>query len=766
MSFCFVCYFYIMNFLQRHIFFLLLGLLILNVAVSQDKYVDSLYSNFVGSKIINEKKLNVFPELLLLLDKTNNTTKIKDVIQHLQDSKVSGNLENVKQGLVFFGRSVLYNNYDSLFKSIEYAQKSIVFLKNNSKNLIEAQCMLVKSHYFLGHFDTCVQIGNRIIENVKLHDNVRAKLDILICVGRSYDYLGNRKKAIEVSLDAVDLAKSNNKTIKLAEAYISLSTIYKGEDIVIAKRYALQALKILQKANKDKSNTVVNAAYLILGNVYYDLKMLDSAIYYYNSCKESALKIRDQRNYLSAIGNIGNICYEQKDYKMALQYNLITLTEYKKMKVATEIAVAYGSLADIYKDKKEYDMAIKYYDSALVITEQLQSADDFIYNYSGLSETYEMMGNDKMAFKYYKLYKAINDSVNNNANSKKIAELQLDFKYKSEQREKDLIQKNKDEITQEKIKQQRYIIWAAVFGGLCLVIFLGFTIKSNIDKKKTNKQLQKFNQEISEQKNIIEEKNNEITDSITYASRIQQGAIPDEAELKKLLPSHFVFFKPRDIVSGDFYWACKVKSKTNPDSKRTVVAVVDCTGHGVPGAFMSLVGNTLLNQTIGRSAIETPAQALDYINVQLPKTIKSKTSTGTIKDGMEVAMCDFHFDTLTMHFAGANSNIYLVRNGEIQIYKGDKQPIGESLSGTIKSYTNQVISLQKNDCVYLISDGYADQFGGEKGKKFKYKPLENLFCSIANKDVDEQRAILAKAFDDWKSHHEQVDDVLIMGIKI
>ena len=181
---------------------------------------------------------------------------------------------------------------------------------------------------------------------------------------------------------------------------------------------------------------------------------------------------------------------------------------------------------------------------------------------------------------------------------------------------------------------------------------------------------------------------------------------------------------------------------------------------------MSLVGNTLLNQTIGRSAISNPAQALDYINQQLPKTIKSKSSTGTIKDGMEVAMCDFNFTNLTMQFAGANSNIYLVRNHQIQIYKGDKQPIGESFSGTVINYSNQTVSLQKNDCVYLISDGYAEQFGGEKGKKFKYKQLENLFCEISSKDVDEQRIILAEAFDRWKLQHEQVDDVLIMGIKI
>jgi len=398
----------------------------------------------------------------------------------------------------------------------------------------------------------------------------------------------------------------------------------------------------------------------------------------------------------------------------------------------------------------------------LVITKQLQSADDYIYNYKGLSETYEMMGNYKEAFKYFRLYKQWNDSVNNNQNSKKINQLELDYKYKAEQKEKDLIQKNKDLITGEEINRQKYIIWAGILGGVLLVVFLSFTIKTNIARKKTNAKLQEFNNEIIRQKDIIEVKNHEITDSITYASRIQQGVIPDDKEMKGLFPQHFVFFKPRDIVSGDFYWANRVNNTTN----KVMLAIADCTGHGVPGAFMSLVGNTLLNQTLNNPLITTPAEVLDYINKKLPETIKSKTSTGTIKDGMEIAMCEFNPDTLTMQFAGANSNIYVVRNNSIQIYKGDKQPIGESFSGKIINYTNQIILLQKKDCVYLITDGYADQFGGDKGKKFKYKPLEDLFCTISGKNMDEQKKIISDAFDSWKKNHEQVDDVLVMGIKI
>lgn len=735
----------------------------MNLNAQNKRGVDSLYFNFL--KLTNpDQMLNEAPALISALTNNSEDKKATHVIEIIEQMPIDASKEDNRKGIVLLSKAVLFRKEDAVDKSSSFARQAVPFLQKNPGYLSEAKSLLVMNYNLKGQFDSCILEGLKALPEIKKSKNISSELEVLTSMARSYDFIGNRKKAIELSLQAIELAKQNKKDYRLSELYISLGSIYKEEDSNLAKHYALKALNSL---DKDKSaHTTINACYLTLGNVYYDMKNQDSSYYYYQLCKEFSKKIGDERMYLAAVGNLGNIAIDRKEYDKALEYNQLALTEYKKMGIPTEIAVSYGSLADLHKEMKSYDKAIRYYDSALVITKQIQSADDYIYNYKGLSETYEMMGNSKEAFKYYKLYTFWNDSVNNNQTSKKINELELEYKYKSQQREKDLEQSHKDQITQEKIKQQKYIIWAAVLGGLSLVIFLGFTIKSNNEKKKTNAKLQSFNDEILQQKDIIEQKNHEITDSITYASRIQQGVIPDDDELKELLPHHFVFFKPRDIVSGDFYWASKVKSKINPNSKRTVVAVVDCTGHGVPGAFMSLVGNTLLNQTIGRSAIATPGQALDYINAQLPKTIKSKSSTGTIKDGMEIAMCDFNFDTQTMTFAGANSNIYLVRDGVIQIYKGDKQPIGENLSGTVSNYTDHVISLQKNDCVYLISDGYADQFGGEKGKKFKYKQLENLFCAIALKPVEEQRAILEKAFNDWMANYEQVDDVLVMGIKI
>lgn len=754
-----------MNFYIKHLFllFLLLELFLSSKISAQTRKLDSLYNDYLHTTNV-DLKLYKAVGLVANLGNGQAFTKAQNIISDLEKLPIDASKTDLKKGFIFLSKGILYKAKDSVELSMLFTKKSIPLLKKYPGYLAEAQSLMIMNYNSVGQSDSCILIGNQLLPDIKKSKNINSELEALICIARNYDVIGDRKKAIELSLEAIDIAIKNNKTRRLAELYISLASFYKGENLALAKKYALLSLSTLKK-NPIESNTI-NGSYLILGNVYYDLQIQDSAAYYYNLCKEYSKRTNDQRMYLAAIGNMGNIAIDQKDYNKALEYNILTLIEYKKIGIPTEIAIAYGSLADLHKDMKDYKKAIKYYDSALVITKQIQSADDYIYNYKGLSETYEMMGNSTEALKYYKLYQMWNDSVNNNQNSKKISELELDYKYKAEQREKDLIQKNKDDVIQEKIKQQKYVIWVGILGGLILFIFLGFALKSNIDKKKTNKQLQLFNNEITEQKNIIEQKNHEITDSITYASRIQQGVIPDEDELKELLPHHFVFFKPRDIVSGDFYWACKVKSKTEPNLKRSVVAVVDCTGHGVPGAFMSLVGNTLLNQTINRSTISNPAQALDYINQQLPKTIKSKSSTGTIKDGMEIAMCDFNFDTLTMQFAGANSNIYIVRNKEIQIYRGDKQPIGESFSGTIINYTNQIISLQKNDCVYLISDGYADQFGGVKGKKFKYKQLENLFCTIAEKEVNEQQYVLAKAFDNWKSNHEQVDDVLILGIKI
>jgi serine phosphatase RsbU (regulator of sigma subunit) len=277
-----------------------------------------------------------------------------------------------------------------------------------------------------------------------------------------------------------------------------------------------------------------------------------------------------------------------------------------------------------------------------------------------------------------------------------------------------------------------------------------------------------FNSDITHQKEteeLIKEKNKDITDSINYAKRIQKSILPNDLELKQMLGEHFVLFVPKDIVSGDFYWAGAV---TTDDSgkKFKLIAAADCTGHGVPGALMSIICATLLNQTLKNPAINTPAQALDYMNRELPKNLRAHNPGEEIRDGMDITMVAIGEGKMKMHFAGANNPIYLIRKGELKEFKGDKQPVSGSTTDVKKPFSDQIIELEKNDLVYLFTDGFADQFGGPKGKKFKYKQLQERLLEVSIYPMEEQKEKLLNIYNDWKGELEQVDDVCIIGIRI
>ncbi len=272
-------------------------------------------------------------------------------------------------------------------------------------------------------------------------------------------------------------------------------------------------------------------------------------------------------------------------------------------------------------------------------------------------------------------------------------------------------------------------------------------------------------QKVKERTAELAEKNKDITDSINYARRIQYGILPSDEDLKKCFNDYFVLYQPKDILSGDFYWCIHMDSAITKN-QLSIIAAADCTGHGVPGAFMSMLGHTLLNQTITNPAVKSPGDVLDFLNVELPKNLKSHEQDVTIRDGMDIALCAFDFKTKQLFFAGANNPCWIVRNGSIIELNADKQAISASNDMEKNGFTNQAFDLQKNDCVYLFTDGYADQFGGPKGKKFKYKKLQETLIALNQLSLSEQKSQLAKIFKEWKGDLEQIDDVLIIGIKI
>lgn len=313
-----------------------------------------------------------------------------------------------------------------------------------------------------------------------------------------------------------------------------------------------------------------------------------------------------------------------------------------------------------------------------------------------------------------------------------------------------------------------------VNGGLLtfsVAMFSVYLIRTryNLTKKEivARLALKSTNEELSFKNELIEEKSKEIIDSINYAKRIQLALITPEDVFKKTVPNSFVFFQPKDIVSGDFYWFTELSTtKEGTDNEHLVVfSVADCTGHGVPGAFMSLIGIKILNQSIKQKDVNSPAEALDFLSTQIYDTMNKHTSEENIvRDGMDAVLFAINFNKLTLSFAGANNPLFIIRNKEVIELKPDKQPIGAY--GVQKPFTNNAFNLQKNDTIYAFTDGYIDQFGGEDGKKLKSKRFKEKLVECVDLPIEQQKEFLTNYFNLWKGNYDQLDDVCVLGVKI
>ncbi|MBC7696686.1 MAG: SpoIIE family protein phosphatase [Burkholderiales bacterium] len=316
-------------------------------------------------------------------------------------------------------------------------------------------------------------------------------------------------------------------------------------------------------------------------------------------------------------------------------------------------------------------------------------------------------------------------------------------------------------------------------GGFVLLLLLSVVIfKSYRNKKKANELISLQKQEVEKQKHTIEEKQKDILDSIHYAKRIQDALLKEEQHVNDHLPEHFVLFKPKDIISGDFYWALEKQD-------HLYLAAADCTGHGVPGAMMSMLGIAFLNEITGIEQLLSPAEILNRLR---DKVVKELGSSGQTKDGMDISLCKINLLSGELEWAGANNPLWIISKRHCEVenqkqsqqtteiasiprndgyllteIKPDKQPIG--YSDSYKPFTNHTFT-QKDCTYYLFTDGYADQFGGAKGKKFKYKPLQEKLINLSDASLDVQKTQLNTLFDEWKGDLEQVDDLCVIGVRV
>jgi serine phosphatase RsbU (regulator of sigma subunit) len=295
--------------------------------------------------------------------------------------------------------------------------------------------------------------------------------------------------------------------------------------------------------------------------------------------------------------------------------------------------------------------------------------------------------------------------------------------------------------------------------GLIIILYLVAIVFHNT-KNTAFSNLNLKNLELTNQKKKVEHKQKEILNSITYAKKIQEAILPSDKQITLLLPDSFILFKPKDIVSGDFYWLTQLNNKI-------LFAAVDCTGHGVPGALMSIVGQNLINKAINELGLTKPDLILNSLNKGISHTLNQNNSITEIKDGMDIALCCWDIKEMTLEFAGAYNPLWIVRNGEIIVVEGDKFPVGSFVDDRPQIFKNNELPLQKGDIIYIFTDGYADQFGGPDGKKFKQKQVKKLLLEIQHLPLLQQKELLDKHIEDWKGgKEEQLDDILFMGIKI
>lgn len=305
-----------------------------------------------------------------------------------------------------------------------------------------------------------------------------------------------------------------------------------------------------------------------------------------------------------------------------------------------------------------------------------------------------------------------------------------------------------------------YLICALIAYGL-VYTYIKIREQSLLREKRVlEEKVEERTKEVVEKSEELEKKNDDILDSIRYAKLIQTAILPPDKLFNKLLNDSFVLFKPKDIVSGDFYW---INTKEN----KVLFAASDCTGHGVPGAFVSMVGYNLLDKIVGEYGITEPASILDRLNFEVSQTFRQQDDEGsaTVKDGMDIALVAYDLKSKTLEYAGAFNPLYLIREGEVIEYKANRSPIGNFKAGEQGKFTNHVIDLKNGDQIYMFTDGYVDQFGGPKGKKYMAKRLRETLLSIKGYPMDQQREILEETIESWKGELEQIDDILGLGVR-
>lgn len=657
--------------------------------------------------------------------------------------------------------SSLFSQIDSL-KTVAISTKSdtskaaiyikIAKLYYNNEGLLDSS---------LAYYDKAAIIYKR--------NNLPAKLSKALN-GKSLMYRekGAYKDGLDNCLQALSLAESVKDTVQISTSLNGiaiLNQIQKDYDKAYEYYKKCEAIHL-----KTKNTGGLASVYNNLGLLFSEKNEPAKSLDYFQKALLYNEENKNERGIATASENIGlhYLNYENNATK-ALEHFNRSIAIWRSMNDINSVAITLDYITTALLSQKKIKQSLDTANLSLSLATQAGSVFSIKQAHEKLYLIFEQLKDIPNAHLHYKRFITLRDSLSSDEQLREITAMQMTYEFEKQREVEKLKQELKESELADQISRQNNIILvfliSLIFVLVCaIVIWRSYKINKNAREK------------IAFQNLLLEEQNKNILDSIKYAKHIQEAILPPSELIESLLPEHFVMYKPKDIVSGDFYW---VEERNN----KTYLAVVDCTGHGVPGAFMSIVGRNGLNEAMNNLTNPTAAEVLDFLNSYVNNTLNQTVDNSSIKDGMDIALCVIDRKLNTVQYSGANNPLWMVRSaatidiGKDKIsyfgvdnrgleYKADKQPIGNFIDDIAQPFTFSEIKLQKGDMLYLFSDGYSDQFGGPKKKKFKRSQLKMLFHSVASFTVLQQKQLVEKAFEDWKGELEQIDDVCILGVRL
>jgi tetratricopeptide (TPR) repeat protein/serine phosphatase RsbU (regulator of sigma subunit) len=722
---------------------------------AQTPQVDSLYKALIMAKA-DSVKLRLRCKIGLVTP----VVRIGYWDSIIKDAKKAG--LRYYEALALRGMASVYDEQEEdATNTLNYFNKSLkIFEEIGDKKEVAATLHILGFVYHdRGDSEKGLEYFNK---SLKLREEIDFKGGIgesLNNIGFIYQLRGDINRSLDYYLRAIKIFELIND--KKNEAYLinNIAFLYQGQgDTTKALECYLKSLKLAQKIN-DKPG--ISGAYNNLAVIALNKGDAVKALDYSQKSLAIRRQTGDKKGVSASLNNIGS-AYEKMDdinngdYSRALKYYLEAFEIRKSIADKNAVARSYNSIGNIYFKQKNYPKSLEFGNEGYKLCKELGFPIQISASAKLLYKIYKQINKPANALEMHEVFIHMRDSINNEETRKSSTKKQFQYEYDKKVTADSVrtIEEKKTVAIQLKQEQtQRY----ALYGGLFLVlIFAGFMFNRF-------KVTQKQKLVIEQQKYIVEEKQKEIVDSITYAKRLQEAILPAEIHWSQNFKNGFVFYKPKDLVAGDFYWLEKVNDLV-------LFAVADCTGHGVPGALVSVVCSNALNRSVLEFGITNPGKILDKTRELVIATFEK--SGEEVKDGMDISLCCLNTKTKELLWAGANNPLWYLSSpfekgaeGDLmQEIKADKQPIGKYALQT--PFTTHAVQLNTGDTLYLFTDGMADQFGGAQGKKFKYKRLKELLLNNKASTMDEQKAILESAFNAWKGELEQVDDVCVIGVRL